>query len=188
MSAEETKELLELRRRHGRVRAKTSGTVLEVHVTKGDIVQPGESLVWLEATITQHKPILYGYVPVTVGRRIEVGAEVLVELSTIDPQNDGYLIGTVVEVSRFATSVEAVENVIRNPTLIKYLMSGNDAVMQIVVKPKVSPSSQSYLWTTGKGPDEALSTGVVCTIQIIVQRVSPIRYLIPGSDAQRNIQ
>lgn len=175
------RDILELRREYHKVYSPSRGRVLEILVNQGQLVNVGMPIVWLEYPMAEDEPhILYGFVPVEMGKRIPVGARVQIELSTVNVQEHGALIGIVKEVSQFAVSTSHIEKTIPNPGMVKYLTGGQPAVVQIIVEPERDPSTYSgYRWTSGSGPQIKLSTGTVCTLKAIIERIRPLYYVFP---------
>lgn len=174
------KIIIELREPYYRVQSRYSGTILEILASVGDRVDAGSPLVWMETITDDKSPYLfYGYFPVENGKRIAEGMKVQIELSTVDSQEYGYLIGQVKEVSGYAVSEESIENSIHNKALADFLTTGSQAVIQVIVDVATDPKSGEYIWTSGKTPPGKITTGTVNTMQVIVQRVRPIYYVLP---------
>lgn len=160
------------------------GEVLGLLVNVGDIVSKGTPLVWMEHLITrearEHSHLIYGFVPIEEGKRIQLGTPVDVELSNVNTQEYGALIGRVIEVSPFAVSPETVTKTIHNAGLASYLTAGEKATVMIVIQPEMDPKTFSgYKWTSGNGPPIKITTGTTVTIKAIVERIRPLYYLIP---------
>jgi len=160
------------------------GDVLGLLVNIGDVVSKGTPLVWFEHALNpenkEHSHLIYGFVPIEEGKRIQKGTRVDVELSNVNTQEYGALMGRVVEVSPFAVSPETVTKTIHNAGLASYLTGGEKATVMIVIQPEIDPNTYSgYRWTSGNGPPLKISTGTTGTIKAIVERIRPLYYLIP---------
>jgi HlyD family secretion protein len=176
----EDQELLESRLPYYKTNSPSDGTVLAVLVSEGDLVQPGTPLVWMEYRTEEFAPyVIYGYFPVEKGKRILKGTKVQIGLSTVDPQEYGYMTGTVSDVSEFAVSKESISRTIHNKELVEYLTSGDKAVIQVMVEPDIDPKTHEYHWTSNKVPPVKITTGTVCTLQAIIHRIRPIYYILP---------
>ncbi|SCA62551.1 Uncharacterized protein SCG7086_AB_00190 [Chlamydiales bacterium SCGC AG-110-P3] len=175
------RDLLLMRQEFATVISPEDGTVLEVLVSEGDIVDVGTFLIWMERpTRPEDTHLIYGYVPVEMGKRIKTGANVQVELSNINSQEFGALRGQVTEVSQYAVSDEHIGKMIKNAALVKYLTGSSSTVIEIVIEPKIDFNTVSgYAWTSGEGPPFNISTGSVGTVKAIVERVRPIYYVLP---------
>jgi len=162
------------------IEAPFDGKVLEVMVNVGNRIAPGDPLIWAEFKTQEDEPhVIYGYVPVTMGKRISEGTLVQMELSTANAQEYGMLLGKVKEVSLYAVSSESVAKTIHNPGLVRYLLE-SEAMVQIKIAPDVDEETPSgYKWTSGVGPPHKVSTGTVCKIKVVVERVKPLYYIFP---------
>lgn len=176
------KEILETRKPFYYVYSPHEGHVLEILVNAGNLVQAGTPIVWMEFMEKENQippRLFYGFFPVEQGKRITEGAQVQITLSTVEPQEYGYLLGTVQEVSTFAVSKDSMMKLIHNRELVEYLTSGAKAVIQVIVKPEIDPSTGQFKWTSGKIPPVKITTGTVSTMQAITSRIRPIYYVLP---------
>lgn len=177
--ATEERDLLETRQPYYTVYSTASGNVLTLLASEGDVVETGTPLVWVEYRTMQNAPyIIYGYFPLEKGKRINVGSKVQINVSTVDPQEYGYLQGIVKEVSSYAVSKDSIARMIHNRELVEYLSQGSAAV-QVLIDLEIDPETQTYRWTSGITPPIDISSGTVCTLQAIIHRLRPIYYLIP---------
>lgn len=178
--AKDEKALLEARHPLYNVFSPIDGTVLELRVSEGDLIQAGAPVAWMEASSGEEAPyIFYGYFPVEKGKRISVGNEVQIELSTVDPEEYGYILGTVKEISGYAVSKESIVKTIHNKELVDYLTSGAEAVVQVLVEPEIDSETGGYKLTSGKTPSTKITTGTVGRVQAIIHRIRPIYYVLP---------
>ncbi|CRX38337.1 NHLP bacteriocin system secretion protein [Estrella lausannensis] len=181
LAAKENYELLMKRKELALIKAPQPGKVLEVNVREGTFVAKGEAVIWSEHVVKEGDPILiYSYVSADMGKRINPGAKVNVELLNVNPQEFGMMNAEVLDVSLFAISANALEKTLQNATLSQYLMGSNRAVLQIIAKPVADHSTPSgFSWTSGSGPQEVITTGTLAKIKVIIEEVRPISYLFP---------
>lgn len=176
LQAEQENQILKLSLEYSNIYSKDNGIVLELVVSTGDRVQPGTPLMHLEYAINKEmKHILYGYVSLKDGKKIRKGIRVDIDPSTVNTEEYGSLIGTVKDISLFAVSKENIANLIQNDSLVNYLIAGENAVTQLVIEPVLDLSTPTgYKWTSGKGPSIPITTGTVCKLKVIAERVSPL--------------
>ncbi|MBA3956863.1 MAG: HlyD family efflux transporter periplasmic adaptor subunit [Parachlamydiaceae bacterium] len=177
--ATEARDLLRTRQPYYNIYSSTTGNVLALLASEGDVVQPGAPLVWVEYKGAETSYVVYGYFPVEKGKRIEIGFKVQVAVSTVDTQEYGYLTGTVKEVSGYAVSKNSIAKIVHNTELVEYLSQGVPAVVQVLIELETDPITHNYRWTSGKTPPVKISTGTVCTLQAILHRIRPIHYVLP---------
>jgi HlyD family secretion protein len=178
LNAKQQQDLLKLSLRYDTILSPAEGRVLEILVDKGYHVQIGTPLLHMEYGIkgeAQH--IVYAFVPVEMGKRIEIGTEVKIELTTIKVEEFGAIVGKVIEVSHYAISKENLASRIQNEGLVSFLTKGADAVVQVTVEPVLDPTTPTgYKWTSGEGPPGKITTGTICIVRGIVDRVRPFYY------------
>jgi HlyD family secretion protein len=176
----ETRDLLATKLKYSQIYSPAESRVLETLVNVGDLVTPGTPIVWMELISKSKLQVVYGYFPVEQGKRIVVGDVMEMDVSTVELQEYGYLLGKVNNVSHYAVSRETIAKTIHNKGLVDYLMGGSNAVVQVIVEPELDPKTYSgYRWTSEKGPPIRISTGTVCKMKAIVEHVRPIYYIIP---------
>lgn len=176
----EERDLLETRQPYYTMYSTSTGYVLALLVSEGDLVQQGAPLVWVEYRNFEEAPyVIYGYFHVEKGKRIAEGSQVQIAVSTVDTQEYGYMLGTVKEVSSYAVSKDSIARLIHNRELVEYLSQGSAAVIQVLIDLEIDPVTGDYRWTSGNTPPVKITTGTVCTLQAIIHRIRPIYYLIP---------
>lgn len=176
--AEHEAAVLKLALDYSKIYSPDAGKVLELVVNKGDNVQPGSPLMHLEYTTeNKTKPLIYGFVPISDGKKIRKGNRVEIEPSTVSAHEYGTMRGTVVEISPYGISKENLERLIQNENLVNFLFQREKSVTQIVIDPLLDPHTISgFKWSSGKGPPVQISTGTVCQIRTIAGRMRPALY------------
>lgn len=179
LQAQQESELLKISLNYLDVTSTDAGTVLSILVNPGDHVSVGIPLVRLEyKTKAQQTYIFYAYIPAEYGKKVQLGTNVIVELSTVRAEEYGAILGKVIQVSPYPVSRENIGNTIQNEGLVDYLMGGNKTVVELVIEPELDPTTPSgFKWTSGKGPNIKISTGTVAYVKGLVERVTPIFYL-----------
>lgn len=156
------------------------GQVVEMRVKAGDVLTPGQILASVESLDpTKRRLEVLMYIPVEKGKEIELGMEVHVSPSMVNKEEYGYLIGRVVEVGEYPSSIEGIVNLIGNKELA-YKLVGQSAPIEVVVELTLDNNTTSgYKWSTKKGPDMKLSGGTICSANINIDKKRPINFIIP---------
>lgn len=183
LQAIDDNKLLQLTRDFAKIYSPFDGDIIEVLVNKGDRVTTGASLALMEHQKDPNsKPsfIVYGFVPVDLGKRIKIGLPVQMALSTVQEQEFGKMLGHVTDVSEFAVSPERLAKLIPNQALLSFLLGANKAVIQLEITPERDPSTPSgYKWTTAEGSPIPITSGTVCKIEAIIEEVKPFYFVFP---------
>lgn len=176
--AQQQNKILKMSMHYQNVYTSSDGRVLEILVNRGTHVQSGTPLMHMESQVEGHTPhIFYAFIPIEMGKGIQLGTRVEIELSTVKAEEFGAMIGHITAVSNYSISKESIANMIQNEGLVNYLLRGANAAIQITVEPVLDPTTPTgYQWTSGKGPSIQISTGTVCIVRGIVDRVRPIFY------------
>ncbi len=159
------------------VRSPYAGRVLEVLVSPGDQVRPGERLVTLEDPSQPLKGVLF--VPAAEGKKIQQGMVANVAPSTVKPEEYGFIVGRVEGVSEFPLTPEALTRILRNEKLAQEL-AGRATPIRVTVALERHPESPSgFRWTSGVGPPAHVASGTLCQGSVLVEAKRPIAYIIP---------
>ncbi len=158
----------------------SNGRILEVFVRKGDLLNPGSRLFSLEVGDDEEMLEAILFVPVEQGQQIEQGMEVKIASNVIRKEEYGYVLGQVVAVADYPSTFEGVLSVLGNEEL-SYRLMGAGLPIQVQVKLIQDEDTPSgYKWTTGRGPDTIISSGMLCQGSIIVRQDRPVNLFVPG--------
>lgn len=182
LAALQDKSLLEAQLNYKNIYSPVAGIVLEWFIHADKYVAAGDLIARLEIHSKEksHK-VFYGYLPVEIGRKVRLNAEVAIELTTVKQQEYGAILGNIVSFSPYAISPENLTQLINNPALIHHFMQQHEAVIQVVIEPqRDSKTISGYRWTSGEGPPIQLTSGTLCTFKGLVEEVHPYLYVIPA--------
>lgn len=88
--------------------------------------------------------------------------------------------GRVVRLSDQDVSDEDVNRILHNRQLTKSLFDGHQALLAHIELMPTSDNASGFQWWSGKGPPYKIPAGTVATVDVIVERVSPITLVIPA--------
>lgn len=174
-------ERLLLEDKYLEVRADRSGRVLELIVASGDLVQPGSEIASIELPGKKGELLRYfATFPARYGDLLDVGLEVEIEVSGVDPKLYGFLLGKIHFISPFPVTMEEIKAEVRNAEIAKFLKGPNDLVYSALIElQRDSATTSGYAWSSKRGPPWELSSGTVASIKTIVERKPPIIYILP---------
>jgi HlyD family secretion protein len=158
-----------------------SGVVTEVMLNNGDVFSNSTSILTLEnADYNKDELIALIYVNAHQGNRVKVGMQVYVSPSTIKAEEYGYLEGEVTYVSRYPSTYQGMNRVLRNEKTVEAL-SVDGLPLAIEVKLKVDSNAFSgYRWTSSQGPRTAVVSGILANARILIESKAPITLVIPS--------
>lgn len=177
---EKEKALIEAQLQYDRIYSPSHGILLEWFVQPGTNVNKGDLIARLEIQDEKQKKIIfYGYIPIE-NKKIPLQTIVEIELTNVNSQEYGTMLGHIVSVSGKAISSEAFNQFIQNPELIEYLQHKQMAVLEVIIEPEIDPNTPSgFRWSSGTGPDIQLTSGTLCTFRGQVEEISPLNYFFP---------
>lgn len=187
------KKLKNQKDRYQVTRSPWSGRVVELNLQIGDVIQQGQSLLNIQPRKAHSKKvknnkdglIAYLFVNIEEGKRLFKGMKVDIDPTTTDPQEYGKMTGRIISVTENSSSEEHMERILGSSTEVKKIVEEGAKVLVKVKMNKSEDQDRSgykwkYVWTTSKGPPEAIKTGTHCLGEIIVKEQKLISLLIPA--------
>lgn len=154
-----------------------AGRVIQIETFPGERAQPGDAIVVIEPTSAPLR--LVSFVPQR-GERPREGARVTILPSTVDPDEYGYIEGTVRSVSLTPQSRSAMMRFLHNEDVVDRLSrQGEPYRVEIEFVPDETTAT-GFAWTLGSGPSFRLPSGTLCSADITVRRLSPISLAFPS--------
>jgi len=161
------------------VKAPVAGTIEEIRVGIGDVVSPGTII----ATIGRISPQSFEVIAVfsnDMSKRIAPGMDVHVIPASVKKEEHGSIRGRVLSITELGVSNVELNTILRNPQLTNSLMGDTSpllAKVEVVVD-KGTPSG--FAWWGGPGPPYLVTHGTRVTVEVIVDRRTPIALIIPA--------
>ena len=153
------------------------GQVLELKVSSGSNVAMGQPILSIQPD--DHSLELVAYVSSSDAKEIKTGMEVQVSPSNIKREEYGFMKGEVVYVSDYPATPAALMRNFENESLAKAL-SSSGPVTEVRVALKGDPETPSgFQWSASKGPPIIITSGTICTVQIVTKRQQPISLVFP---------
>jgi HlyD family secretion protein len=157
--------------------AANAGRVVEVKVYPGAIVSAGAPILAVEPLSTDLEVV--AYLPSAQVKEIAPGMRVDISPSGVQREEYGYLLGKVKSVGEFPATSEAVVRTFENEALARALL-GEGPVTEVRIGLTADKATRSgYRWSSPKGPPSAVSSGSVCSLQVVTREQPPIELVIP---------
>jgi HlyD family secretion protein len=152
------------------------GVVVELKVYEGSAAVAGTPVLSLQPAIGQLEVV--AFVPTSEAKRILPGMVAQVSPSTVKREEYGYLHGRVTYVSDFPTTDAAAMRTFENASLVNTLKSQGVANEVRVVLERAENTS-GYAWSSKKSPNQVISSGTLCSIQVVTRERRPIELVMP---------
>ncbi len=172
------KERLEAHRVESAVLAPAAGTVAEVQLRQGSLVNRGQSVLTIETS--GHGLVFLLFASLHDGEKVQDGQSVRISPNWTNREEQGTMVGTVTELSKLPISPEGLRLLLNNDDLVRHF-SKEGPVFVVRVQLKVDPATRSgYAWTSDRGVDVPLESGSFGTGEVQVKSQRPISLAIPA--------
>lgn len=160
-----------------RVVSPHEGRVLELAVSRGDVVTPGTPILTLEVSSEELMAVLY--VPAGRGKQVQPGMEVRVSPSTVKREEYGFMLGTVHWVAEYPSTSRGMLRLLGNQELVTRLLEQGPPIQINVTLARDPATSTGYRWSSSGGPDLEISSGTLAGGSVILRRDRPLSLLLP---------
>lgn len=156
------------------------GRLLEVFVHAGEMVVPGQKLFTMEVYREGEEELkAFLFVSAEAGQSLRPGMKAHISPLTVRKEEHGYIVGEVEYVADFPSSLEGVQRVLANEDLARRMV-GEIIPIQVRIKLLSHDTPSGYLWTSGQGPEQPVSSGTLCQGKIIIREERPLALVFPG--------
>jgi len=153
------------------------GEVLELEVFPGSAVSSGQAIISIQPDSRNLE--LLAYIPSIEAKDTKVNMEVQISPTTIKREEFGFLKGQVMYASDFPATPAALMRNFENGLLVNSLTSSGP-VNEVQVALDEDPTTPSgFRWSTSRSPDVKLTSGTLCTVEIVTRRQKPISWVFP---------
>lgn len=160
------------------VTAGHNGVVQSIQVRPLALVGAGTQLAQLERADGDGHVVVC-YVPLSSGKKIQPGMEMMVYPSTVNEQEYGHMPAAVLAVSPYmATQAEMLE-VLGDEMLVNSFLNEGPVVAVTARLEKDPATASGYAWSSAKGADILLEDGTPVNGRIVTERKAPISMLLP---------
>ena len=119
------------------------------------------------------------YIPVSSGKKVKTGMQVMIYPSTFSKQEYGHMSGTVERVASYVTSSAEMMKRLGDDTLAQSFMKSGP-VIEVICSIKEDPDTASgYYWSSKKGAEVTLVEGTILSADIVTEKKAPITMVIP---------
>lgn len=153
------------------------GEVIELKAVPGSLVAAGSPILSIQPEGNALEVLVY--LPSDKAKAVQPGMEAEISPSTVKREEFGFIRGKVVYVGEYPASADALMRNFENQTLVHAIMAGGP-VTELRVTLERDPKTQSgYSWSSSRGPAITLSSGTLCTVQVVTREQRPMSLLFP---------
>lgn len=164
------------------IRSPYNGYVVESLTDVGVMVSSGSPLfkVKNQDEINSQNLTAILYIPSKDGKKLKKGMEALVAPSTIQPQEDGFIVGKVIYVSEFPVTQQGMLISVRNEQLVQGFLSAGPMFEVHVEFEQDSDAFSGFRWTSAQGPEIEIHEGTSCFGKVTVKEERPLALAVPS--------
>jgi len=155
------------------------GRVVEVRTKKGNILQPGQTILMLENT--DYKKVAIFFLDTMEGKKVKPGMTSRVYPSTVKHEEFGGIMGIVTKVSPYSISSDALVELIGNKDMAEKLIQDlkGPPIVAVVDLIPAGDTFSGYRWTSSEGPELEIKTGTFFTGDIMISKRRPLSLVMP---------
>ena len=154
------------------------GLVVEVLVSKGDIVTVNQPVLSVEEPVRSLEALIY-MPPQSEAKRILPGMTVQLSPVTARKERYGFLVGKVTSVSKYPSSEQGMQAVFNNPGLVRELTKQGPPIAVAVALIPDSDTKSGYQWSSSAARQLDLSSGTLAVASFTIEVQKPISLVIP---------
>lgn len=162
-----------------------AGRVVEIKAREASHIDVGTSILSIELTgsgLSDLEAIVY--VPPQDGERIEPGMDAQVTPASVVKQESGFIIGKVTSVGDYPATYQGMLRTLGSEELVQSLRPQDVGVAPIEVHITLVPTQSGYKWSTERGSDTRIQSGMHCSVSIVISRQRrPIDLILPSTQS-----
>jgi HlyD family secretion protein len=161
------------------ITCKYDGVISEIDVEQGSSVSAGTELFKIRESSSSDPNVVVCYVPVSTGKKITKGMDVIIYPSTVSNQEYGHMEATVRDVEENVATAGEMKDVLGADSLVNSFSSSGPVIAVTCEIKKDASTLSGYYWSSPKGSDIVLTEDTIVTADIITDERAPITMLMP---------
>ena len=153
------------------------GQVIEMKAVPGSLVAAGSPILSIQPQGNTLEILVY--LPSLQAKAVQPGMAAEISPSTVKREEFGFIRGKVIYVGEFPATFDALMRNFQNETLVRAIMAGGPVTELRVTMDRDPQSLSGYKWSSSRGPGITITSGTLCTVQVITREQSPASLLFP---------
>lgn len=154
-----------------------SGQVIEMKVDAGSVVQAETALLSIQPEVKDLEVLVC--VPSRFAKNVSPGMEAEVSPSPVRVEEFGYIRGKVQYVADYPATTQSLMRTFHNDGLVQTLTSSGPVTEIRIALERDEKAVSGFQWSSSRGPELAISSGTLASVNIITKRQPPISLLFP---------
>jgi len=158
-----------------------AGQVLELKVYRGSAVVEGTPVVSIQPDAGKLEGLVY--LSAIQAKDVKPGMEAQISPGTVRREEYGYMIGTVAFVAAYPATPAAMMSILGNEPLTQSITAAGPVTeVHLDLEPAGTPSG--FKWSSRQGPPLQVSSGTLCSAQIVTEHEKPVTLVVPAVKAK----
>ena len=153
------------------------GQVIEMKAVPGSMVATGSPILSIQPEGNSLEVLVY--LPSLQAKAVQPGMAAEISPSTVKREEFGFIRGTVIYAGEFPASFEALMHNFQNETLVRSIIAGGPVTELRVTMDRDPTSASGYKWSSSRGPGITITSGTLCTVEVITRQQPPASLLFP---------
>jgi HlyD family secretion protein len=153
------------------------GEVIEMKANPGTLVEAGASILSIQPDVKDLEALVY--LPSRMAKDVSAQMKVEISPSTVKRGEYGFLKGAVEYVADYPATTAALMRNFQNEALVQALTSEGPVTELRVQLQRDNRTVSGFAWSSRKGPPLKLSSGTICTTEIVTREQRPISLMFP---------
>jgi HlyD family secretion protein len=154
-----------------------AGEIVEVKSAPGAMVNVGEPIISIQPS--SQALDLIAYVPSAKAKQAKAGMSVHVSPSTVKREEFGFINGRVQYVSDYPATSASVQRNFANESLTQVLVNSGPVTEVWIALNHDANSFSGLQWSGLRSPDILVTSGTLCSVEIVTRRQRPVSLLLP---------
>jgi HlyD family secretion protein len=164
-------------RTHSTVLSPFDGQVIEMRADPGTLVTANTPILSVQPERNTLEVLVY--LPSSDAKAIQPAMQAEISPSTVKREEYGFITGKVIYVGQFPASFDALMRNFQNETLVRSIMAGGPVTELRVTLDPDSSTPSGYKWSSSRGPVLAITSGTLCSVQVVTRQQPPVSLLFP---------
>ncbi len=156
------------------------GAVAELSGDRGGIVTAGQPILSIMPENFAGSLDIVVYVPLSQGKRVKVGSNVLVKPSSLATTEQARILGIVKDVSEAPITDRALNRMLGNAALVSQVTKDGAPFSLRITLLRGENGQSEYKWTSSNPPEIRLTPGTPVSVKITVERESLLALALPA--------
>jgi HlyD family secretion protein len=153
-----------------------TGRVLELKVYRGSAVSDGTPMVSIQPDEGNLEALVY--LSAVEAKDVKPGMAAQISPGTVRREEYGFMTGSVAFVADYPATPVAMMSVLGNDPLVQSITAAGP-VTEVRIDLDPAPTASGFKWSSREGPPLKISSGTLCSAQIVTAHDRPITLVVP---------